>query len=54
LAATGQVADVDPEAFKIIEGKLYLNWNMEVSNLFSKKGEDAIKKADESWTNLNE
>jgi hypothetical protein len=54
LAATGQVAGVDPEAFKIIDGKLYLNWNMDVSNTFAQKGDDAIKKADGNWAKLNE
>ena len=54
LAATGQVAGVDPEAFKIIDGKLYLNWNMDGRDKFAEKGDEFIKKADENWVKLNE
>ena len=54
MAATGQVAGVDPEAFKIIDGKLYLNWSMEISNKFAEKADENIEKADESWVKLNE
>jgi hypothetical protein len=54
LASTGKVAGVNPKAFKIIDGKLYLSWSMEGSDKFAEKGDEFIKKADENWVKLNE
>ena len=54
LSATGRVADVDPEAFKIIDGKLYLNWSKKVLNNFTKNEAENVKRADENWSKLNE
>jgi YHS domain-containing protein len=54
LASTGKVVGVNPEAFKIIDGKLYLNWSLEVSNKFAKNSDESIKKADENWAKLNQ
>ena len=53
LASTGKVVGVNPEAFKIIDGKLYLNWSLEVSNKFAKNADESIKNADENWAKLN-
>ena len=53
MGSTGKVAGVNPEAFKIIDGKLYLNWNKELGNKFAEKGDEAIKKADENWMKVN-
>lgn len=44
---------MNPEAFKIIDGKLYLNWSLEVSNKFAKNADESIKNADENWAKLN-
>jgi hypothetical protein len=44
---------VNPEAFKIIDGKLYLNWNTESANTFAADAAANVKKADESWRKLN-
>jgi len=54
LSATGRVGGVNPEAFKIIDGKLYLNWSKEVLDKFTKNATENIKRADENWNKLNE
>jgi len=46
---TGKVAGVDPRAFKIINGKLYLNWNTEFAEKFETQAQDNIRKADSNW-----
>ncbi|RJQ87918.1 MAG: YHS domain protein [Desulfobacteraceae bacterium] len=47
--ATGQFYGVDPEAFKIIAGKLYLNYNHSAMVKFEKKAPENIQKADSNW-----
>jgi hypothetical protein len=44
---------VDPEVFKIINGKLYLSWSKKDAEQFANKGEKAIKLADENWEKVN-
>jgi hypothetical protein len=41
-------AGIKPEAFKIIDGKLYLSWGKE--NKFFKNPEKFIQKADQKWS----
>ena len=52
----GQVAGVDPEAFKIVDGKLYLSWDKAGINKWTDKGiaemRKDIKKADEMWAKI--
>jgi hypothetical protein len=43
---------VNPKAFKIIDGKLYLSWSKEGSDQFAAKAEKAVKMADENWAEL--
>ena len=43
----------DPQAFTIVDDKLYLNYNMKVKELWSKDREDRILKANENWKTLN-
>jgi hypothetical protein len=43
---------VDPEAFKIIDGKLYLNWSSEIADQFATEAAVNIPKADKSWESL--
>jgi hypothetical protein len=43
---------VDPKAFKIIEGKLYLNWDKEGAEQFAAKADIVVKKADDNWEKL--
>lgn len=45
----GLTVDIDPEAWSIIDGKLYLNYSKEVNKRLSKK---RIKKADANWQKL--
>jgi YHS domain-containing protein len=42
----GKTADIEPEAWNIIGGKLYLNLNKEVQELWSKDPRGYIEKAD--------
>ena len=49
----GHTAPVDPAAWKIINGKLYLNYNREVQGLFLKDPAAEIEKADQNWPKLH-
>jgi len=42
----------DPQAFTIVEDKLYLNYNLKVKELWLKDREDRIKKANSNWEKL--
>jgi hypothetical protein len=48
MSTLGRAAGVKPEAFKIIEGKLYLSWSRD-SKFF--KNPQNIQKADRKWKN---
>ena len=43
---------MNPKAFKIIDGKLYLNWDTESAGDFEKNATANIEKADASWKKL--
>jgi YHS domain-containing protein len=45
----GYKAKTDPDAWTIVNGKLYLNYNSAVKNAWSKDIENYIKKADAAW-----
>ena len=45
----GKIADIDPEAWIIFEGKLYLNLNKSVQRLWEKDMRTYIKLADKNW-----
>lgn len=49
---TGKAAGVNPQNFKIIDGKLYLAWSAKGADNFEAKAEENIRKADESWEKL--
>ena len=51
--AAGQIAGIDPQAFKIVNGKLYLNWSKEISDKFSDNAAINIKKGDENWAKMS-
>ena len=53
MASTGKIFDIKPEAFKIIDGKLYLYYDNKYGNKFAARGEKNIKKADENWMKVN-
>ena len=48
----GSTADIDPEAWAIIDGKLYLNLNKDVQNIWNKDRPGYINKADKNWPRL--
>jgi hypothetical protein len=57
MGATGETVEVDPETFKIIDGKLYLFYNKFFNNTLEtwNKNEAALKiKADSNWKSLTE
>ena len=52
LSTTGKAAGVNPKAFKIIDGKLYLNWSAESAEKFKADASENIQKADTNWNKL--
>lgn len=51
-AASGAKVQVDPRAFRVIDGKLYLIRGPEIATKWSKDSPAFIKKADVSWSSL--
>ena len=49
--SAGEVSDVDPEAFTIVDGKLYLNKAMKFREIFRKAPKAHIGMADYNWDN---
>ncbi|REJ80016.1 MAG: YHS domain-containing protein [Acidobacteria bacterium] len=45
----GYTADADPEAWKIVDGKLYLNYNREIQQKWEADHGALIEKADANW-----
>ncbi len=50
--AQGSLATVDPKLWRIVEGKLYLNYNKKVQSDWEKDIPGFIKQADEEWSKL--
>jgi hypothetical protein len=48
----GHKAPTDPEAWAIVDGKLYLNYNKEVQSRWKKDQQACIKKASENWPSV--
>jgi YHS domain-containing protein len=48
----GKTADIDPEAWTIYEGKLYLNLDKDVQRLWEKDMREYIRQADENWPRM--
>jgi YHS domain-containing protein len=48
----GKTADIDPDAWTISEGKLYLNLDKDVQKLWEKNMQEYIRKADENWPRM--
>jgi YHS domain-containing protein len=44
----------DPEAWKVVDGKLYLNANKDVKALWEKELPDVIQRADRNWPGARE
>ena len=54
VAGTGSVTiNIDPEAFKIIEGKLYLSYDAGNAAAFAENASDLVPKADANWPNVH-
>lgn len=48
-ASEGYYAPADPEVWTVHKGKLYLNYNSDVTMMFEENIDDRIMKADENW-----
>jgi YHS domain-containing protein len=48
----GAKPDIDPTAFAVVDGKLYLNLNASVQSRWTKDAAGYIKAADEKWKTL--
>ena len=48
-AAQGYTASTDPKAWKVVDGKLYLNYNVEIKEKWEKDIPGHIKRADANW-----
>lgn len=48
----GSTADIDPEAWTIVNGKLYLNLNKKIQKVWSDKMSENIAKADRNWPGI--
>ena len=44
----------DPDAWSIVNGKLYLNYNVQVRDIWHKDIENYIKKADAAWLSIKD
>jgi YHS domain-containing protein len=47
-----KLADIDPLAYKIVDGKLYLNYDMKVQRIWEEDIADRIEQADKNWPAL--
>lgn len=50
----GHKAKTSPDAWTIVNGKLYLNYNTDVKAMWSKDQQGYIKKADANWPKVKE
>jgi YHS domain-containing protein len=50
----GYKAPIDPSAFTVVNGKLYLNYNKDVQAEWLKNKLDRIKKADQNWPSVKD
>jgi YHS domain-containing protein len=50
--AKGAKPDIDPTAFSVVEGKLYLNLNPDVQSRWLKDVPGYVRSADENWKSL--
>jgi YHS domain-containing protein len=52
--AKGSTAKTEPEAWKIVDGKLYLNYDLGIKEKWEANQADYIKKAHENWPGVLE
>ncbi|WP_439500308.1 YHS domain-containing (seleno)protein [Bosea sp. (in: a-proteobacteria)] len=48
-AAQGYKADIDPAAYAVVDGKLYLNYNKSIQSTWNKDPAGYIAKGDANW-----
>lgn len=52
--SVGKLFDIDPvNGWKIVDGRLYLNFNADINATFSKDADGFIRKANNNWASLN-
>ena len=51
---TGITTNIDPEAWRIIDGKLYLFYDQGYAELFEEDASTFVRKADGNWMNVQE
>ncbi len=52
--ANGKLFDIDPvNAWKVVDGKLYVIFNADVKGLWEKDQANFIRKGDDNWPKLN-
>ncbi|NGY05453.1 YHS domain-containing (seleno)protein [Solimonas terrae] len=51
--ADKRLVDIDPEAFTIVDGKLYLNYSRDIQKKWSADRANYIEKADRNWPALS-
>lgn len=52
--SNGDTADIDPRAWKIVDGKLYLNYSLDVQKKWEADVKGNILKADANWPRLRD
>ncbi len=50
----GHKASTEPDAFAIVNGKLYFNYNRDVQVMWQKEKEERIKTADKKWPEIKD
>ncbi|MFT4631030.1 MAG: hypothetical protein ACI9BC_000041 [Crocinitomicaceae bacterium] len=50
----GYTAKADPEQWKVVDNKLYLNYNSEIKQKWAQNTADNIDAADENWPSLTD
>ncbi len=50
--SNGYKAPIQPEAFTIVDGKLYLNYNLKVKEMWLKEQSARIEKANKNWEEI--
>ncbi len=54
VAAKNDLFDVDPNAWRVVDGKLYLNYNAEVQSSWVEDIPGFITKGDQNWPTLSD
>ncbi len=52
VAAKGKLANIDPTVWKIVDGKLYLNYNKKIGKRWQQAAKGFIVEGDQQWPEL--